>query len=126
LKSGKFIMTMTPIASQAPSETAALARVPEVIGQKLTVVLRLAKARALGRGIRLLDAHAGGQAGASVRSSSPTAWIADLAARPLLALAKERRIRRGTRELMAMSDPMLKDIGLTRADIDHAARYGRD
>jgi uncharacterized protein YjiS (DUF1127 family) len=41
------------------------------------------------------------------------------------AIAQELRIRRDTRELMAMSDHMLKDIGLTRAEIGPAVRYGR-
>jgi uncharacterized protein YjiS (DUF1127 family) len=35
-------------------------------------------------------------------------------------------MRRDTRELMAMSDRMLKDIGVTRAEIGGAVRYGRD
>jgi uncharacterized protein YjiS (DUF1127 family) len=42
------------------------------------------------------------------------------------AIANELRIRRDMRQLMAMDDHMLKDIGLTRADIGAAVRYGRD
>jgi uncharacterized protein YjiS (DUF1127 family) len=42
------------------------------------------------------------------------------------AIAVELRIRRDMRHLTAMSDHMLKDIGLRRADIPHAVRYGRD
>jgi uncharacterized protein YjiS (DUF1127 family) len=41
-------------------------------------------------------------------------------------IAQELRIRRDTRHLMLMSDQMLKDIGLTRAEIGRAVRYGRD
>jgi len=41
------------------------------------------------------------------------------------AIAREHRIRRDTRELMAMSDHMLKDIGLTRSQIVYAVRFGR-
>ena len=41
-------------------------------------------------------------------------------------IAEELRIRRDMRELRAMDDCMLKDIGLTRADIGSAVRYGRD
>jgi uncharacterized protein YjiS (DUF1127 family) len=42
------------------------------------------------------------------------------------AIAVELRVRRDMRHLTAMSDHMLKDIGLRRADISHAVRYGRD
>jgi uncharacterized protein YjiS (DUF1127 family) len=41
------------------------------------------------------------------------------------AVARELRIRRDTRELMTMSDHMLKDIGLTRSQIGYAVRFGR-
>jgi uncharacterized protein YjiS (DUF1127 family) len=49
-----------------------------------------------------------------------------VAARCAHALANELRIRRDRRALMAMSDEMLKDIGLTRAEISGAVRYGRE
>ena len=42
------------------------------------------------------------------------AWISD-----------ERRIRRGIRELRALDDRLLADIGLSHGGIEHAARYGR-
>ena len=42
------------------------------------------------------------------------------------AIADELRIRRDMRQLRAMDESMLKDIGLTRADIGPAVRYGRD
>ena len=47
-------------------------------------------------------------------------------ARIAAAIANELRIRRDMRQLMAMDEVMLKDIGLTRADIGAAVRYGRD
>jgi uncharacterized protein YjiS (DUF1127 family) len=47
------------------------------------------------------------------------AWIA-------VAIAEELRIRRDMRQLRAMNESMLKDIGLTRADIGTAVRYGWD
>jgi uncharacterized protein YjiS (DUF1127 family) len=53
------------------------------------------------------------------------AWLAGVAAWSAHAIAQEVRTRRDTRELMAMSDEMLKDIGLTRAEISGAVRYGR-
>ena len=46
-------------------------------------------------------------------------WIATV-------IAEEIRVRRDMRHLATMSDHMLKDIGLRRADIRDAVRYGRD
>jgi uncharacterized protein YjiS (DUF1127 family) len=40
-------------------------------------------------------------------------------------ISNERRIRRGINELMALDEHQLSDIGLTRGNIEHAARYGR-
>jgi len=54
------------------------------------------------------------------------AWFGGIAAWAARTIVEEIRIRRDTRELMAMSDHMLKDIGLTRAQIGGAVRYGRD
>jgi uncharacterized protein YjiS (DUF1127 family) len=54
------------------------------------------------------------------------AWFGAVAARCVRAIADEVRIRRDTRQLMLMSDEMLKDIGLSRAQIDRAVRYGRE
>ena len=42
------------------------------------------------------------------------------------ALANELRIRRDMRQLAAMDDHMLKDIGLRRGEIEYCVRYGRD
>ena len=53
-------------------------------------------------------------------------WVAGVAARSARAIAQDFRVRRDTRKLMLMSDHMLKDIGLTRAEIGRAVRYGRD
>ena len=36
-----------------------------------------------------------------------------------------RRLRRDVRELMALDDRMLEDIGLRRGDVDYAVRYGK-
>jgi uncharacterized protein YjiS (DUF1127 family) len=57
---------------------------------------------------------------------SLSAWFGAVAARCARAIANEVRIRRDTRALMLMSEYLLKDIGLTRAQIDRAVRYGRD
>src|SRR5262245_51718664 len=44
----------------------------------------------------------------------------------LAAWAKKRRVRRAVRQLEALSDRMLADIGLDRSDIPRAARCGRE
>ena len=36
-----------------------------------------------------------------------------------------RRLRRGIRELMALDDHMLRDIGISRNEVEYAVRYGR-
>ena len=50
--------------------------------------------------------------------------------RPLAAFwrrwRKERRFRRAERELHAVSDHMLRDMGLTREGIAHGVRRGRN
>jgi uncharacterized protein YjiS (DUF1127 family) len=66
------------------------------------------------------------QVDAAPRGWSLSAWVGGVAARCARAIAEEVRIRRDTRQLMLMSDGMLKDIGLTRAQIDRAVRYGRE
>jgi len=57
---------------------------------------------------------------------SLSAWFGTVAARCARAIANEARIRRDTRQLMLMSDRILQDIGLSRAQIDRAVRYGRE
>jgi uncharacterized protein YjiS (DUF1127 family) len=89
------------------------------------------KAAGIRREIRALDRRVGRRAAAAA-SGSPAqaksvagvvtrflAWIA-------AAIADELRIRRDMRQLRAMDDCMLEDIGLTRADIGPVVRYGRD
>jgi uncharacterized protein YjiS (DUF1127 family) len=61
-------------------------------------------------------ARAKGIAGVVIRF---VAWIA-------APIADGLRIRRDMRQLRVMDDCMLKDVGLTRADIGTAVRYGRD
>jgi uncharacterized protein YjiS (DUF1127 family) len=51
--------------------------------------------------------------------SRVVAWIA-------ATIAEELRIRSDMRQLRAMDDHMLKDIGLTRAYVGSAVRYDRD
>jgi uncharacterized protein YjiS (DUF1127 family) len=52
--------------------------------------------------------------------------VTRVVARIATAIADELRIRRDMRQLRAMNDHMLKDIGLARADNGSAVRYGRD
>ena len=48
------------------------------------------------------------------------------AVRRLLAwIRSERQIRSGIRDLRALDDQILADIGLPRGHIEYAARYGR-
>jgi uncharacterized protein YjiS (DUF1127 family) len=63
---------------------------------------------------------------AADRPWSISAWFRGLVARAARAIAQELRIRRDMRHLMAMDDRMLKDIGLSRAELGGAVRYGRD
>jgi uncharacterized protein YjiS (DUF1127 family) len=43
----------------------------------------------------------------------------------IAALANELRVRRDMRQLAAMDDHMLKDIGLHRCEIEDCVRHGR-
>ena len=40
-------------------------------------------------------------------------------------IANEYRIRRATREMRALDDRTLRDLGLDRGGVEHAARFGR-
>jgi uncharacterized protein YjiS (DUF1127 family) len=81
--------------------------------------------------IPAVDGRAGEQAAGGTlgwkawakRFASGVSWIGVQIAS---AIARELRIRRDTQRLMDMSDHLLKDIGLRRADIPDAVRYGRD
>lgn len=62
------------------------------------------------------------QAGLEERHGPPLARFAGVATWVARTLAKEIRIRRDPRALMPMSDHLLKDIGLTRGQIERAIR----
>jgi uncharacterized protein YjiS (DUF1127 family) len=101
------------------------------IARSLGACALFSKAIGIVHDVRALAGQSGRQAAGAARGSPSgakgdagvvarfVAWIA-------VAIAGELRIRRDMRQLRAMDDSMLNDIGLTRADIGTAVRYGRD
>jgi uncharacterized protein YjiS (DUF1127 family) len=53
-------------------------------------------------------------------------WLVAPLARTVRGLVKERQLRSAMRELHAMDDRLLADMGLRREDIDDAVRSGRN
>jgi uncharacterized protein YjiS (DUF1127 family) len=88
------------------------------------------KAIGISHAIRVLDGQAGGPtadaaSGSAAGGKGLAGIVIRIAAWIARTMADELRIRRVMRQLMAMDENMLKDIGLTRADIG-GSRYGRD
>jgi uncharacterized protein YjiS (DUF1127 family) len=115
----------TPVTYQADLET------PAPRGFAVSIARMLAFARASSaygtwRDNWMLEGRARRPADTAARLWSLATWFGRATARAARVIAQELRMRRDTRELMAMSDRMLKDIGLTRAEIGGAVRYGRD
>lgn len=52
--------------------------------------------------------------------------IMDRVANAWNALVKYRRVRQAENALAELDDRMLRDIGITRTEIPHLARFGRD
>jgi uncharacterized protein YjiS (DUF1127 family) len=103
----------------------------EVAATQPSLVAFAWKATRILHDLRALDGEAGRQAaGAAFGSPTEAKGVAGVVirfvARIAVAIADELRIRRDMRQLRVMDDGMLKDIGLTRADIGTAVRYGRD
>jgi uncharacterized protein YjiS (DUF1127 family) len=119
-------MASTPVTYQADLEPPASHGFAASITRKVAAFARAPKAYGIWHDIRVLEGRARKHADAAARSWSLSAWFDGVAARSARAIAEEVRIRRDTRKLMLMSDRMLKDIGLTRAEISGAVRYGRD
>jgi uncharacterized protein YjiS (DUF1127 family) len=114
-------MASTPITPQTDLKS------PVPHGVAGSIVRMLAsRANGIWHDIRVLESLARRQGDATAQPRSLSAWFGGVAARLALGIANEVRIRRDMRKLTLMSDHMLKDIGLTRAEIDRAARYGRD
>jgi uncharacterized protein YjiS (DUF1127 family) len=66
-----------------------------------------------------------------IECSAPKAYAPSVAAGPsrwvrlARRIADEYRIRRATREMRALDDRMLRDLGLDCGDVERAARFGR-
>jgi uncharacterized protein YjiS (DUF1127 family) len=59
---------------------------------------------------------------------NPESWLV-LSARSIRQgiawVDSRRRLRRAVKELRALDDHILRDIGLRRSEVEYAARYGR-
>jgi uncharacterized protein YjiS (DUF1127 family) len=119
-------MASRPITYPAGSDTPAPHGFRAAIRHKLVVLASALRAYRFWHDIRVLEGQERRQAGGAARPWSLSAWFGTVAARCARAIANEARIRRDTRQLMLMSDRMLQDIGLSRAQIDGAVRYGRE
>jgi uncharacterized protein YjiS (DUF1127 family) len=119
-------MASKPITYQAEPETPAPHGFAASGIGKLVAFASAFRAYGIWHDIRVLEARTRRHADAAARPWSLSAWFGTVATRCARAIADEVRIRRDTRALMLMSDEMLKDIGLTRAEIGGAVRYGRD
>jgi uncharacterized protein YjiS (DUF1127 family) len=107
-------------ATQLPG--ASIAGSPVAFAWKATGILHDAPALDGGSGRQAAGAASGSPVPAKRVAGVVIRFVAWIAA----AIADELRIRRDMRQLRAMDDGMLNDIGLTRADIGTAVRYGRD
>lgn len=56
---------------------------------------------------------------------NPVAAVGRVFRNAVRQIRREREIARAVRQLEAMSDTMLRDMGIERHQISHAARFGR-
>ena len=119
-------MSSRSITYQPDFETRAAQGGAASVARGLAAHVRPARAYGIWHDIRMLESRAYTHPRAAARPWSLSGWLVGVAARAARAIAVEVRIRRDTRELMAMSDEILNDIGLTRGQISGALRYGRD
>jgi uncharacterized protein YjiS (DUF1127 family) len=96
------------------------------IGHKLVAFAGAVSAYGIWHDVGGLERRSRKHVEAAAEPRSLSAWFGGVATQFVRAIAKEVRIRRDTRQLMGMSDEMLKDIGLTRVEISGTVRYGRD
>ena len=68
-----------------------------------------------------------GQGGEVARAMSPSGWalVARLGSALCAPLARAYRRWRATEELRGLDERMLKDIGITRCEVERLVRYGR-
>ena len=59
------------------------------------------------------------------RFSGRKRWLAGLAPRVIRKIRERIETWRGTRRLLAFDDAMLKDIGISRGDVERVVRHGR-
>jgi uncharacterized protein YjiS (DUF1127 family) len=76
-------------------------------------------------GERLVRPSGSAQASSRTQSSDWLAWIASLLGRLSSRVLRERKIERARAALYALDDRTLKDIGISRHEIDLVARHGR-
>ena len=119
-------MASTRITARADFETRASRGFAVPMAWMIAAFARAPKAYGIWHDIRVLEGRARKHADAAAAPWSLSAWLGGVAAWFARVIAQELRIRRDTRHLMRMSDHMLKDIGLTPAEIGRAVRYGGD
>jgi uncharacterized protein YjiS (DUF1127 family) len=61
----------------------------------------------------------------ALSAGSWTATLARAIRRTISGFGRERRIRSDIGALMTFDDRLLKDIGISRSDIEYVVRYGR-
>ena len=120
------MMASIPTTYRSELETRAPHGLATSIARKLAAFARALSPYSVWRDIRVLEGQTRNHADAAAQPWSLSAWFRSVAVRAARAIALELRIRRDMRHLMVMDDRMLKDVGLTRADIGDAVRYGRD
>jgi uncharacterized protein YjiS (DUF1127 family) len=119
-------MASTPIIDRADLESPTPHGLAASIVRMLAGFAQASRAYGIWHDIRVLESPVHRQGDATAEPWSLPARFGGIATRFAFAIANEVRIRRDMRKLESMSDHMLKDIGLTRAEIDRAVRYGRD
>jgi uncharacterized protein YjiS (DUF1127 family) len=118
-------MTSTYTVCEVGSQIRAKSQVGRSLRQTATLLARAVRAYGIWPDIRILERQ-GRTRVPSPTPPAPATGFAGLAARVANAIAHELQVRRDTRKLMLMSDDMLKDIGVKRAEIARMVRYGRD
>jgi uncharacterized protein YjiS (DUF1127 family) len=118
-------MTSTYTTCEHGSEIRAKSQVGHSLRQTAVRLARAVRAYGIWHDIRILERQARRRAPGPALAALAIR-LAGIVARVANAITQELQIRRDTRELMLMSDDMLKDIGITRAEIASIVRYGRE